>query len=103
MPVVAGAFDRLTTLVLGLEARGVGGTGVRTSYRRVRLGSAGAASIGIAAAAAVAGTWLAATRWGATEAGVIVLPAPLAVAIVVAAAIMFLVIMIRGLRSLARS
>ncbi len=103
VPVVAGAFDRLTTLVLGLEARGVGGTCVRTSYRRVRLGPAGVASIGMAVMAAAAGTWLAATRWGATEAGVVVLPAPLTVAIVVGAAIIFVVVMTRGLRLLSRS
>jgi energy-coupling factor transporter transmembrane protein EcfT len=103
VPVVAGAFDRLTTLVLGLEARGVGGPGARTSYRRVRLGRAGVLAVGLAGVAAVAGSWLAATRWGAAEAGTIVLAPPVAVAIVVGAAIIFAVVMTRGLRSLARS
>ena len=102
VPVVAGAFDRLTTLVLGLEARGLGG-GARTSYRRVTLGPAGMASIAAAAAAGCAGTWLAVARWGAADAGVIVLPAPAAVAIVALAAIIFVTVMTRGLRSLARS
>lgn len=102
VPVVAGAFDRLTTLVLGLEARGVG-AGPRTSYRQVRLGPAGVASIIAAAAAGIAGTWLAATRWGAHDASVIGLPAPAAVAVVAAAAMTFVVVMTRGLRSLARS
>jgi energy-coupling factor transporter transmembrane protein EcfT len=102
VPVVAGAFDRLTTLVLGLEARGLGG-GPRTSFRRVTLGPAGIAGIVAAVVAGCAGTWLAATRWGAADAGVIVLPAPAAIGIVAMAAIIFLVVMTRGLRSLARS
>ncbi len=102
VPVVAGAFDRLTMLVLGLEARGLGG-GPRTSYRRVALGPAGVASIVAALAAGCAGTWLALTRWGAADAAVLVLPAPAAIAVVVVAAIIFVVVMTRGLRSLARS
>jgi energy-coupling factor transport system permease protein len=101
VPVVAGAFDRLTTLVLSLEARGLG-SGPRTSYRRVALGRAGAASIGAAAVAGVAGTWLAVTRWGAAASPVLVLPAGVAVALVVGAAIVFVVVMAAGVRSLAR-
>jgi energy-coupling factor transport system permease protein len=102
VPVVAGAFDRLTVLVLGLEARGLG-AGPRTSYRQVRLGPAGALSILAALAFAGVGTWLAVTRWGSGQADVIVLPAPEAVAVVASAAIIFVVVMARGLRSLARA
>jgi hypothetical protein len=102
VPVVAGAFDRLTVLVLSLEARGLG-SGARTSYRQVRLGPAGAVAILVAVAAGVLGSWLALTRWGSGQAGVIALPAPVAVAVVMSAAIIFVVVMARGLRSLTRT
>jgi energy-coupling factor transport system permease protein len=100
VPVVAGAFDRLTVLVLSLEARGLG-AGARTSYRRVALGPVGRLAIAGACVTGVLGTWLAVTRWGAGEAAVVVLPAPAAVAIVAAAALTFVVVMANGLRSLA--
>jgi energy-coupling factor transport system permease protein len=101
VPVVAGAFDRLTTLVLGLEARGLG-AGPRTSYRRVALGPAGAVSIGAAITMGCAGTWVALARWSVADASPVIVPAPVAVGIVVAAAIIFVAVMTRGLRSLVR-
>lgn len=102
VPVVAGAFDRLTSLVLGLEARGLG-AGTRTSYRRVHLGPGGVTSILAAVCVGAVGTWLAATRWGMADADTVILPAPLAVATVAGAAIIFVVVMTRGLRSLVRA
>ena len=101
VPVVAGAFDRLTVLVLSLEARGLG-AGPRTSYRRVALGPAGRLAILAAVVAGVLGTWLAVTRWGAGQAGVIVLGAPATVAIVVGAVAVFVLVMASALRALAR-
>jgi energy-coupling factor transport system permease protein len=101
VPVIAASFDRMTTLVISLEARGLG-SGPRTSYRRVTLGRAGMIAILVAAATAVGGSWLAATHWGRVTASIIVLPAPLAFALVAAAAAGFVVAIAWGLRGLAR-
>jgi energy-coupling factor transport system permease protein len=102
VPVVAGAFDRLTTLVLSLEARGLG-AGPRTSYRRVTLGWAGAVATFAAVLFGAVGTWLALTRWGVREASAVVLPSPVAVALVLAAVAVFVVVMAAGLRAIVRA
>ena len=101
VPVVAGSFDRLTTLVLSLESRGLG-AGPRTSYRRVDLRRVDLLATVVAIPATILGTATAITRWGADQAGVVVLPPAVAVAIVVGAAAVFAVVMASGLRSLAR-
>jgi energy-coupling factor transport system permease protein len=89
VPVVAGAFDRLTTLVIGLEARGLG-AGPRTSYRRVDLRPIDriVAVAGLVAAIAGTGAVLASGRGTATTTA-IALPAPLAVGIVGTALVVF--------------
>jgi energy-coupling factor transport system permease protein len=102
VPVVAAAFDRVTLLVLSLEARGLGAGG-RTSYRQVRLGPAGRVGIAAALVAGALGTWLAVTRWGAAQATVLVVPAPIAVGIVLVAVAVFVIVMGRGIGSLLRS
>jgi hypothetical protein len=56
----------------------------------------------VAVPVSIALTAVAITRWGADEAAVIVLPATVAVSIVVGAAVVFVVVMASGLRSLAR-
>ena len=85
VPVVAGAFERLTTLVIGLEARGLG-AGPRTSYRRVELRPVDRIVAVAGLVAGVAGTWavlagVAGTGPGATTA--IAVPAPVAVGVAV--------------------
>jgi energy-coupling factor transport system permease protein len=101
VPVVAGSFDRLTILVLSLEARGMG-AGPRTSYRRVDLRRVDRVATVLAVPALVAGILLAATRWGAGQAGVMILPAAVAIAIVAGSVVVFAVVMVSGLRALAR-
>jgi len=102
VPVVAGSFDRLTTLVVSLEARGLG-AGPRTSYRRVDLRAVDLLATVLAVPATIAGSAMAVTRWGADQAAIIVLPPPVAVGIVVGAVMVFVVVMASGLRALARS
>jgi energy-coupling factor transport system permease protein len=101
IPVVAGSFDRLTTLVLSLEARGLG-AGPRTSYRRVDLRRVDLVATAVALPVTIAGTAVALTRWGAGQASTVVLPPEVAVAIVVGAGVVFVVVMTSGLRALAR-
>jgi len=99
VPVVAGGFDRVTTLVIGLEARGLG-AGPRTSYRRVDLRPVDIVFAIAGLAAAVLGGWaVLASAHGSTTAAVRV-PAPLAVAIVAAAAAVFGLVLVRAGRAL---
>lgn len=101
VPVVAGSFDRLTILVLGLESRGLG-AGPRTSYRRVDPRAVDRLATVLAIPVTIAGTALAITRWGADQATVIVLPPAIAIGVVAAAVAVFVVVMASGLRVLAR-
>jgi energy-coupling factor transporter transmembrane protein EcfT len=101
VPVVAGSFDRLTALVISLESRGLG-AGRRTSYRRVGLRPVDKVATVLALPVTVAGTALAITRWGAAEAGMIVMPPVVAMGIVIGAAVVFVAVMASGLRALAR-
>jgi len=101
VPVVSGSFDRLSTLVLSLEARGLGAK-ARTSYRRVDLRTVDLVATAAAILATVAGTVMAITRWGGDQAATIVLPPAVAVGIVVASVMVFVVVMVSGLRALAR-
>ncbi len=102
VPVVAGAFDRLTTLVLGLEARGLG-AGVRTSYRQVSLRRVDRLATALALVAGTLGAAAAVAWWGAGGAGAVLIPPVLAVAIVAAAIVVFVVVMASGLRALVRT
>jgi energy-coupling factor transport system permease protein len=100
VPVTAATFDRLSVLVLSLQARGLG-AGPRTSWREVRLGAAGITGIALAAVAGVAGAGFAAARWGAGS-GTVVLPPGAAVAVVLGSAAVFVVVMASGFRWLVR-
>lgn len=102
VPVVAGSFDRLTTLVVTLEARGLG-AGSRTSYRRVDLRRVDRLATVLAVIATIAGIAMAMTHWRADQAAIIVLPPALALAIVVTAGVVFVMVMAHGLRALARA
>jgi len=89
VPVVAGGFDRLTTLVIGLEARGLG-AGPRTSYRRVELRPVDRILAVAGLAAGIAGTWAVLVRGaGIAASPVIAVPAPIALGIVLAALVAF--------------
>jgi energy-coupling factor transport system permease protein len=100
VPVVGAAFERMSALVLGLEARGLGATGPRTSYRRVALGPAGMAAIGLAAVVAILGVGAAVARapsppWTGA------FPPQVAVAIVMAALATFVLVLARAAIALA--
>ncbi len=99
VPVAGAAFERMSSLVMGLEARGLGATGARTSYRRVVLGPAGVVAILVAGIVAVAGVAAAVARvpsppWTGSFA------APVATGIVVVAAVVFVVVIARAARAL---
>lgn len=102
VPVVAGSFDRLTTLVVTLEARGLG-SGPRTSYRRVDLRREDRLATVLAVIATIAGTATALARWRADQASTVVLPPALALGIVIVAVVVFVIVMAYGLRALARA
>jgi energy-coupling factor transport system permease protein len=99
VPVVAGGFDRLTTLVIGLEARGMG-AGPRTSYRRVDLRAVDVVAALAGLLAAIAGTWAALVLGQGSPTTSLIVPPPVAVAIVGAAAIVFVVVVGRALAAL---
>jgi energy-coupling factor transport system permease protein len=101
VPVFAGSFDRLTTLVMSLEARGLG-AGRRTSYRRVDLRTMDVLATLAAVPATIAATALALSRWGADQASTIDVPSPIAIGIVAGAGAVFVVVMASGLRALSR-
>ena len=102
MPVVAGSFDRLTILVVTLEARGLG-SGPRTSYRRVDLRRVDWLATVLAVIATIAGTATALARWRADQAAIVVLPPALAIGIVIGACVVFVMVMAFGLRAVARA
>ena len=102
VPVVAGSFDRLTILVVTLEARGLG-SGPRTSYRRVDLRRVDWLATVLAVIATIAGTATALARWRADQAAIVVLPPALAIGIVIGACVVFVMVMAFGLRAVARA
>ncbi len=102
VPVFAGTFDRVQQLAVSLESRGFGATGARTSYRRVGFGRPDQVLALAGVAAGVAGTALGLAAWGADRVPVFAVPGPLAVAIVVAAAVVFVGVVAAALRAIAR-
>jgi energy-coupling factor transport system permease protein len=95
VPVVGGAFERMTTLVMALDARAMGAGPSRTSYRRVALGPLGVVASLLAAAAAVSGVAVAAAR-PANPTPAFAVPAGLAVAIVGIATLAFVAVLARA-------
>lgn len=103
VPVFAAAFERVQQRSIGLESRGFGSSGPRTSYRRVRSRRVDAV-IGLAGlAAGVGGVVLGLTAWSADRSPAIVLSPTLTVVIFLAAALMFVGVVVAGLRAIARS
>jgi energy-coupling factor transport system permease protein len=103
VPVFAGAFERVQRLTIGLESRGFGAAGERTSYRRVRFGRGDLAAVIAGIAAALVGTVLGLTIWNADRAHDLVLPAPVVLALFALAATLFVGMILAGIRSLARA
>jgi energy-coupling factor transport system permease protein len=103
VPVFAGAFERVQRLTIGLESRGFGATGERTSYRRVRFGRGDLVAVVAGIAAGLVGTIVGLTVWDADRARDLVLPAPLVVAVFGLAATLFVGVILAGIRSLARA
>lgn len=102
VPVAAGTFDRMTVLVLALEARGLG-AGHRTSWRRVELDRTGWLAIVTAWVAGVAGAWLAVTAWRASGSTMLVVPGSVAVTLVAGGAAVFVGSVMAARRALTRA
>ncbi len=103
VPVFAGAFERVQRLTIGLESRGFGATGVRTSFRRVRFGRADLAAVVVGLVAGVIGTAAGLTVWDADRARDIVLPASAVLAVFGLAGTLFVGVILAGIRSLAKA
>ena len=103
VPVFAGAFERIRQLTIGLEARGFGGSGKRTSYRRISFGPVAAVATLAGVAVGILGTVAGLTIWSAGRLPEIALPAGLIVGVFIAAATLFIAVIAAGVRSLARA
>jgi len=103
VPVFAGAFERVQQLSIGLESRAFGSTGRRTSYRQVRFGRGDAVAALAGLAAGIVGTVAGLTAWSAERLAAVALPAPVVVAVFAVAGILFVGVILAGIRSLARA
>lgn len=103
VPVFAGAFERVQRLTIGLESRGFGATGVRTSYRRVRFGRGDLAVVVAGIGAGFVGTVAGLMIWDADRARELVLPASAVLAVFGLAGTLFVGVILAGIRSLARA
>ena len=103
VPVFAGAFERIRQLTIGLEARGFGGSGPRTSYRRVAFGPAEAIAVLAGLTAGALGTIAGLTIWSAARMPEVALPSALVVGVFAVAATLFVAVIVAGIRSLARA
>lgn len=103
VPVFAGAFERVQRLTIGLESRGFGAAGGRTSYRRVRFGRGDLTVVLAGIAAGVLGTIAGLTVWDADRARDLVLSASVVLAVFGLAATLFVGVILAGIRSLARA
>jgi energy-coupling factor transport system permease protein len=103
VPVFAGAFERVQQLTIGLESRGFGSARRPTSFRRIEAGWRSAVGALAAVAAGVIGTAVAVTAWNAERMPDVLLPAPVVVALFVAAGTLFVALILSGIRSLARA
>lgn len=102
LPVFVSGFERVSRLAIAMEARGYGAPIARTSYRTAALGPGERLLALAGAAAGVAGVAAGLSVWGAASVPPLVLPSPVAVALVALAALSFAGVVVRALVSLAR-
>ena len=103
VPVFAGAFERVQRLTIGLESRGFGATGARTSYRRVRFGRADLTLVVVGIGVGFVGTVAGLTIWDADRATELVLPASVVLAVFGLAGTLFVGVLLAGIRSVVRA
>ena len=103
VPVFAGAFERIHQLTIGLESRGFGASGVRTSYRRAPFGPAELFGVLAGVAAGIIGTVAGLTIWSAGRMPDVTLPPAVVGAVFAVAATLFVGVIVAGVRSLARA
>jgi energy-coupling factor transport system permease protein len=103
VPVFAGAFERVRQLTIGLESRGFGAAGRRTSYRRLRFGPFEVGATLAAVGAGVVGTIAGLTVWSAARLADVVLPSGFVSVTFALAGTLFVGVIAAGIRSLTRA
>jgi len=103
VPVFAGTLERMQQLAISLESRGFGRTGPRTSFRQVGFGVLDRVLTLAAVVAGIAGVVLGLTAWGAKQVPVVEVPAPLAIGLVLASAVVFAAVVLAGVRAIVRA
>lgn len=103
VPVFAGAFERVQQLSISLESRAFGSTGAKTSYRRIAFGPFDKLVAFLGIVAGVVGTAVGLLFWSAGSTPVIILPIWLTITIFLAAAVMFVGVLLVAVVALARS
>lgn len=102
VPVFAGTVERVGQLAIGLESRGFGAAGPRTSYRRVGFSRADGVLAIAGVAAGVLGV-VATLSAGPGTTPVLQVPAPVAVAVFAVAAAVFVAGIARAFLAIARA
>lgn len=103
VPVFAGAFERIHQLTIGLESRGFGATGTRTSYRVAPFGPPELIGVLAGIAAGVLGSLAGLTIWSASRMSDLALAPAVVGGVFIAAATLFVGVIVAGIRSLARA
>ena len=96
VPVVVGAVERVHQLSISLEARGFGAPGPRTSYREVGFGRADRILALLGVVVGVIGVAAGLAWWGPASAASDI-PSWLAVAVIVAAGVVFITVLARAI------
>ena len=103
VPVFAGAFERVQQLSISLESRAFGSSGRATSFRRIGFGPLDVVPALLGLAAGAAGVVAGLVLWNADRTADMTLPPPLVAAVFIVAAIVFLGVIVAGIRAVLRA
>lgn len=103
VPVVVGAVERVHQLSISLEARGIGGTRPRTSYRDVTFGPVDGVLALAGLVVGIAGAAAGLAWWGPASSAAIEIPSWLAVAVVAVAGTVFIGVLARAVALVLRA
>lgn len=103
LPVFVAGFERVGRLAIAMEARGYGAGVPRTSLRTDGFGPLDRALSVVGVVAGALGVALGLTVWGASSVAPLVVPAPVALALVGAALAAFIAVLVRAVLALART
>jgi energy-coupling factor transport system permease protein len=102
LPVFVAGFEHVGQLAIGMEARGFGAGIVRTSWREVAFGPVDRVLAVAGVVAGVLGVAAGLAWWGASSVPVLVLPAPVALAIVGVSSVSFVGLIVVAFARMAR-